>query len=419
MATHCLLITHLTLYDLQQKNFGTYRRLSMIIDAIRATGRPLRIVCTIPPEQALEPLSAISAEIEREVAEVWNIQATVIVTVCAAPSNTRWLFQQLLALFGYSNAPLMRSVFPPAAHALMLDELAKAPAFIVAHRLPSMFVLSGLAKNLPPTFFDLDDVEHIIVMRAMSQFRLLRDKVFAVLSLPSVLLAERRAIRKARLTFVCSDIDAGRIRRLFGARSVEVLPNSVAIPPLESPLPSRPIILMVGIYSYGPNADGADFLIAEIMPIIRSRIPGAELWLVGRSPEHIKSFERQPEGVRFLGFVDDIDSIYREARVVACPIRFGSGTRVKLVEAAAWGKAIVSTTLGAEGLGMTHGTDILLEDRANTFAAACIRLLQDDPLCELLAKNARALAQSTFDRKEIVERLAARFSQALESTGTP
>lgn len=417
MAKHCLLVTHVELYGLHAKNHGTYRRLSMLVDAIRATGLPLRVFCPIAPEHARQPLAEVAAQIEREIAAVWRIEATVIVSPEGPPSTARWLVQQLAAIVSYDHTPLMHTTYTPEARQLLAAELALQPALIVAHRLPSMVALADLRTPLPPTFFDLDDIEHTMALRTVGRLPALRDKLLVLAALPAVLLAERRAIHSAWRSLVCSDLDARHARRLFGTSKIGVLPNSVAIPPAPAEPAGGLVMLMVGIYSYGPNTDGADFFIEEILPRVRSRLPDAELWLVGSAPEYIKAFQRKPEGVRFLGFVDDIDSVYRSARIVVCPIRYGSGTRVKLVEAAAWGKAIVSTTLGAEGLGMTHARDALLVDDADAFATACVQLLQDDTQCEELAGNARALAQSTFDRKEIVRTLAAGFLQALASDG--
>lgn len=169
---------------------------------------------------------------------------------------------------------------------------------------------------------------------------------------------------------------------------------------------------MVGIYSYEPNADGAEHFISEVMPLLRRHQPEAELWLAGASPESIPSFARAPDGVRFLGFVEDIAGVYAAARIVVCPIRFGSGTRVKLVEAAAWGKAIVSTRIGAEGLGMVHRRDVLFADGGVELAEACLELLRDDRLVERLGANARALAERSYDRSKIVQALATTFSDA-------
>jgi glycosyltransferase involved in cell wall biosynthesis len=190
---------------------------------------------------------------------------------------------------------------------------------------------------------------------------------------------------------------------------VQILPNAVAIPLAADTPPPGQTILMVGAYTYGPNADAAEFFINDILPLLRKRFPEAQLWLAGAGTEGLASFGRAPANVRFLGFVDDLAALYAAARIVVCPVRYGGGTRVKLVEAAAWGKAIVTTTLGAEGLGMSPGRDALFADLPGEFAEACARLIEDEALCASLGGNARRLAIEQFDQVRIVARLASTF----------
>lgn len=414
---HCLLVTHLLLTDLKTKNSGTYRRLSMLVDAIRATGMPLRIYCTVSPTPDLPAPQILATQIEREIAELWQLEATVIVGVHAPLPDTSWLVQQLRGVFGYGRMPLIQPYFNAVSLALLAREIAAGPAFIVTHRLPSMYgvVLASAAQShkLPPVFFDLDDIEHVVALHGLKKITALRDRLFALLYLPGLIRAEQRAIRNAHLTLVCSAQDKARVGKLSAASSAYILPNAMPIPVITPAPAPGPIMLMVGIYSYGPNADGADFFIRDILPLIRAQLPEAELWLAGTAPDHIPAYRQQPEGVRFLGFVDDLDAVYRQARLVICPIRYGSGTRVKLIEAAAWAKPIVSTPIGAEGLGMVEGRDALLADAPQDFAAHCVTLLRNDALGEELGRNARALAENNFDRRRIVEQLAAEMKKAL------
>jgi glycosyltransferase involved in cell wall biosynthesis len=407
---HCLLVTHLLLTDLKTKNSGTYRRLSMLVDAIRATGLPLHIYCTIAPAPDLPSPQAIAARIEREIADTWQLDATVSVGVHAPLPDTSWLLQQARGILGYGRMPLIRPYFNDAALATLANALAANPVFVVAHRLPSMYALVLAAqrsgRKLPPAFFDLDDIEHVVALHSLKKIASHRDRLFALAYLPGLIRAEQRTIRHAYRTLICSEQDRTRLHRLVPDSTAYVLPNAMPIPADTGPAARAPILLMVGIYSYGPNADGADFFIREILPLVRARRPDAELWLAGSAPEQIPAYRQQPAGVRFLGFVDDLDAVYREARVVVCPIRYGSGTRVKLIEAAAWAKPIVSTQIGAEGLGMLDGRDALFADAAPDFAERCLQLLQDDARCDALGANARALAESNFDRGRIVAQLA-------------
>jgi glycosyltransferase involved in cell wall biosynthesis len=157
-----------------------------------------------------------------------------------------------------------------------------------------------------------------------------------------------------------------------------------------------PSLAFLGAYSYPPNNEAVEYFLTSCWDRVRSAHPAATLLVVGRDPQSIPSYRRKPEGVEFLGFVDDLDSVYRRARVIICPILQGGGTRVKLVEAASFGKPIVSTTIGAEGLGFTSGVQSLLADTPEAFADACVRLLRDDRLAEALSKAAHDYATARF-----------------------
>jgi glycosyltransferase involved in cell wall biosynthesis len=115
--------------------------------------------------------------------------------------------------------------------------------------------------------------------------------------------------------------------------------------------------------------------------------------------------------VTFAGFVDDLDQWYRRARVVCCPVYYGAGTRVKIIEAAAHAKAIVSTHLGAEGLNFQDGREIVLRDTTADLADECVRLLRDASAAEQLGAAARDSARAIYDRSAVVERLVRIFTE--------
>jgi len=164
--------------------------------------------------------------------------------------------------------------------------------------------------------------------------------------------------------------------------------------------------MFIGSHWYKPNGDGAERLLTRIWPLVRARVPGAQLIIAGKSPESIPSYSNPPAGVEFTGFLPDLDALYARSRVVVCPITMGGGTRVKLVEAGGYGKPIVSTRIGAEGLDLEDGVDVLLRDDDRSFADACIRLLSDDTLCARLGAAARAKAVAQYDAAKVERRIA-------------
>jgi glycosyltransferase involved in cell wall biosynthesis len=180
--------------------------------------------------------------------------------------------------------------------------------------------------------------------------------------------------------------------------SADVIPNGVDTVAYQrlSLSNGSPVLLFVGRMKYVPCADAMLYFHEQILPIIRQKIPNVELWIVGSNPPHEV---RQLEGdhVRVTGQVDDVLPYYERASVCVVPLRAGSGTRLKILEAMALGRPIVSTSIGAEGLDVIQGQHLLLADGPEQFAATTLGLLEDRGLQERLARNARQLVTSRYD----------------------
>jgi len=147
---------------------------------------------------------------------------------------------------------------------------------------------------------------------------------------------------------------------------------------------------------------GAGMRVLQDLPRVHRAMPAARLIIAGPAPERIPSYRAGVPGVEFAGFVDDLDVLYRRSRVACAPIQCGGGTRIKIVEAAAYGKPIVATRIGAEGLELRDGHELLLRDDPESFANACLELLEDSSLCARLGLRARAKVEELYNRADIV-----------------
>ncbi|MFN0160331.1 MAG: glycosyltransferase family 4 protein [Burkholderiales bacterium] len=283
--------------------------------------------------------------------------------------------------------------------------LRHRPNVVMAEGLQGMIPLMLTKMPLPPVFFEFDDVEHVVFARSILHPPVWRQKYLTYLQIPALLWGEARAIRVACKVMVCSELDRRSLQRMFATRKVAVLENAITLPKAPAPSESARTLLFVGSYEYPPNRLAAEFMLDSVWPLIRAAEPDARLILAGPNPERIRHHGTAPDGVSIPGFVDDLDSLYASAAVVVCPIRSGGGTRIKLIEAAGYGKPIVSTIIGAEGLEFADGTEILLRDAPADFAAACVALLRDPPKAQLLGARARTTALRRFDRAVVVERL--------------
>ena len=162
-------------------------------------------------------------------------------------------------------------------------------------------------------------------------------------------------------------------------------------------------VVWVGGLGWFPNRDAVSYLTERIWPLIRERRRGASLDLVGAAPERLVPKNAGSPGIVVHGFVDDLRPIVARAAVVIVPLRVGGGTRLKVLDAMAMGKAIVSTTVGFEGIDAESGKHLVAADRPEEIAEAVARLLGGREERTVLGRNARKLVEERYDWN-VVER---------------
>jgi glycosyltransferase involved in cell wall biosynthesis len=164
-----------------------------------------------------------------------------------------------------------------------------------------------------------------------------------------------------------------------------------------------------------PNEDAMLWFCREIFPRIRADEPKASIVIVGRAPTPAVHRLASDHGVTVTGRVDDVRPYMKEAAAYVVPLRIGGGTRLKIFEAMAMGKAIVSTAVGAEGLPVTDGRDVLIADEPRAFASAVVALLRDVDRRRALEQAARALVVERYDWSAVageLEQALIRFAGA-------
>ena len=206
----------------------------------------------------------------------------------------------------------------------------------------------------------------------------------------------RTVARQVGAVLVSSELDLRRV----GVDNAVVVPNAYPAPTppagLRDPDLSSPCLVMTGSLRYMPNADAARWFVHEVLPTLRAALPGVTLRLVG-SHGGVLDDLATVAGVELVGSVDDIGSELRRADAAIVPIRFGGGTRVKILEAFAYRLPVVSTTVGCEGIGAVSGTHLLVADSAESFAAACVRAVRDPGLRSSLTGAAWDLYRSRYE----------------------
>lgn len=170
------------------------------------------------------------------------------------------------------------------------------------------------------------------------------------------------------------------------------------------------LVFHLGAMDWRPNLEGVMWFLSDVWPRIRSKVPHARLTLAGKNmPQQILS--AQSDSIHVQGFVQDAKAFVRAGGVMVVPLFSGSGMRVKIVEGMALGKAIVSTPIGAEGIGGKDKQDYLLADTPETFAEAVVSLLTDNDLQKKIGSNARHFAEVHFDQGAIARKLLSFFNE--------
>jgi glycosyltransferase involved in cell wall biosynthesis len=207
---------------------------------------------------------------------------------------------------------------------------------------------------------------------------------------------ERRWLSRVALNVAVSDGDARDLAALAPAARMAVVPNGVDV---EKFVPAgsgeRSGIVFVGGMSWFPNADALEYFAQEILPLIRASDSAVSVTWVGRaSQEEIERYAKM--GIRLTGHVDDIRPIVDRAACCVVPLRIGGGTRLKILDGWAMGKAIVSTSIGCEGLDAIDGKNILVRDDPRSFALAVLTVLRDPLLRASLEREGRVTAERTY-----------------------
>ncbi len=226
---------------------------------------------------------------------------------------------------------------------------------------------------------------------------------------------EAAACRRAALTVTVSDDDRQRLENLgAGIRAVPILTGvdtSYFTPRRSAEVPGR--LVFSGSMDWHPNEDAVCYFADEVLPRIRADVPGVSFTIVGRNPSaRVRQLAARP-GIVVTGTLDDVRPSIAEGSVYVVPLRAGSGTRIKIFEALSMGKAVVSTSVGAEGLALESGRHFLAADTAHDFAHAVIRLLRDAARRRALGDAGRALVETNYSWSKVARLFEARCEEVL------
>lgn len=217
---------------------------------------------------------------------------------------------------------------------------------------------------------------------------------------------------------VMSDVDKKEIlKRKKPPLSVHVVENGVDTLKLQPLAPvNDPVVLFIGALDYLPNQDAAHFLSQEIFPLIKKSFKNFRILLVGRKPSPA-ILGLASEAVEVWGDVPEVEPFYRRASIAVVPLRAGSGSRLKILEAMALGRPVVSTTKGAEGLEIEPGHDYLEANDPETFAASIRMLLTQPSLYQRISMNARKTVEEKYDWSRAAQKMARIYDRVCGTGG--
>jgi glycosyltransferase involved in cell wall biosynthesis len=228
---------------------------------------------------------------------------------------------------------------------------------------------------------------------------------------------ERFNAAAADMVFAVTPEEKSQILEEVKNAQVEVIPTIHDCVESAKPLAGRKNLLFVGHYAHSPNEDAVGYFVKEIFPLIRQDIPGVVFYMVGSNiTDKVKSLAN--ENVVAVGYVPDLTPHLDGCRVFVAPLRYGAGIKGKIAQSMSFGLPVVTTSIGAEGMGLIDGEHVLIADSPDAFARAVVRLYTDDLLWERMSLNALLHIKSNFSKVVVQAKLNQIFATEVDGIGS-
>ena len=315
-------------------------------------------------------------------------------------------------------APYAVAKYRAAAYREALDRLLAERRFdaIVCDFLPPVV---NLPDSLPcPAILFTHNVEAEIWRRHAENATNPAARLLLTQQWRRMLRFERDALARFDLVLAVSEADRQTFSRLYPdalkrpAHVVQTGVDTSYFAPVPPPANARPAhLVFTGSMDWLPNEDGMLYFVREILPRIRQIEPGVTLSIIGRTPTAAVRRLADDAGIEVTGRVDDVRPHIADGSVYIVPLRIGGGTRLKIFEAMAMGKAVVSTTVGAEGLPVTSGQNVMIADEPARFAHAVIHLIRDAESRRRIEAEARRLVVERYDWSAVAQDFEQAFAR--------
>lgn len=271
----------------------------------------------------------------------------------------------------------------------------------------------------PVRVLDMHNIEHELLLRTAAGDSQAVRRLYRWVDGQKLRREEKQVVGRFDLVATCSDRESGVVAKWAENLAVHTAPNGVDCPRFERPadFPRGTDLLFLGSMNYFPNEQGAKWFHDAILPIIRKRRPGTTIRIVGVNPTPALMALNSAD-FQIVGGVPDVRPEYWGARLLIVPLLSGSGTRLKILEAAGASLPVVTTRIGCEGIDFVNGEHGRIADRAEDFAQACIDLLGRDADRLRMAGNIRRLAAERYDWAAIATGLLERVNDLMDTVET-
>jgi glycosyltransferase involved in cell wall biosynthesis len=335
--------------------------------------------------------------------EIWPIVSAPVRFTARDATDRQRRGLQLRSLF--SVRPSQYGLYHDRRFQQSLDRVIQAEGIRLVQFEFSQMGSYRVSPNTP-TILDVHNIEYDLVRQISRSGSTLR-RIFNSVEYRKFKREEIDAWHRASCCVATSAIDARTIEQHTG-RHVAVIPNGVDLDfftatPLTAATPG--LIVFVGAMRYRPNAEGAKFFVERVFPLVKREMPGATVAIVGADPPPTVRELGQMPGVTVTGTVDDVRPWLKAAQIVVVPLLHGGGTRLKILEAFATGRPVVSTRTGAEGIAARDGSEILIADDPVDFARAVVQLGTDEDRRSRLVNAALDLVREQYQWSKIGDAL--------------
>jgi glycosyltransferase involved in cell wall biosynthesis len=343
-------------------------------------------------------------------------------SVDAVPPPARRLTHRLYDLLFTRRADMQRRTYSPLYRDRLKQVLQRQPFDLIQIESLEMAAYLPTIQHVQPgtpVIYDSFNAEFALQRSVYkAERRSLRRVVGALYSRAQwrrLVRFERHVCESVTHTIAVSDTDAALFNELVPGCPVSVVPNGIDVSPYTQSDTSLDLgdhaLVFTGSMGYRPNVDAALWFADQVLDRVRDCVPDATFFVVGNDPHPRLNPLREREGIQITGWVPDINPFLHAAAVYVVPLRMGSGTRLKVLQAMAAGQAITSTTMGIQGVDVQAGREVEVADTAPAFAQAVIALLEDSERRAALGAAAARFVQAHYDWSIIVPHLLAVYDR--------